>query len=495
MKTQLDAAMTHIKKLYTNNAILLKELSSCKVAEQRAVETDRHAQRLAETVTRLRLVTPQLCSAMSGALAAASESGDASASSALQLAELTHRFGNLSEQFEDALQINARLSEEIALNAHTIAVLQFESTEKGLEIERLRRELDVSAAETQEALAAGELAREERDQAKDQALAAAQRPPSAPPRAVPVQDMVKGRIASIVQLQSDLKISNQLVVDLKNKIKLLDSKVKHSNSKLEVAEVSRDALLVNVQQLKQKLELSGVRLSEASEQLRRVNTELESLRERSSLEESHLISENKRLKNELFSEHKRFARLNEEFTSIREALRAALEDESTTGRLVELARDHGLDDPNSNFKRTEEWGDENSSSVNVRFDDEPLDASVAISFIGSALKNIPDDSSLFVESPQECAKIPTPTPIRRLWNSISVPVLDDAPLHLVDDDTVISVSLASRDVAPSLPTGVSFDFGSVSSSPRKDSPPKPLLKKTLDKFNGTTHTVHRTFMR
>lgn len=511
MKTQLDATLSHVKKLYKSNVILLREASAYKTMEQRALAAEKHSQRLSEALGRIKYTIPQVQTVVQDSVASAQEYSESAANLALQLSEAKSNYDKLVANHAAALASVAELTDQLCQKDNIISLHRFEATEKELEIESLKKEMEMTVAEKEVALAAAEVASAEKEQAlrcvQKQGTVATARQPDVP------------RLSTMNQLNAELNASLQQVTELKNKVKLLESKAKHSKSILEVAEVSRNALQVNMQQIKHNLDKSNAELATTSRRLHDTERDLENLKESTALEQSHLLKENQVLKNELHKERTVSVHLKDCISYFSQRLLQALLDLSHSGSasaLADLAQIlnfpgdwSALRQPSSLIDTSDapmdqENCDENTVAGKFINDDSRLDPAVAISFIGSVDKKLSENAQAIADSSPPASPLVSgtkqpkavPTPIRRLWNSISVhqDLSEKFVSSVVDDDvseakTVMSISLNSHEC---LGRGgihrvgsVSFDFSSGGQElPRKASPPKSDLKQGKGKFNG-----------
>lgn len=504
MKTQLDATLSHVKKLYKNNTTLLRQAAGFKAMEQRALAAESHAQKLAEALDKMKLCFPPLQSLVQGAVSSATEYSESAAGLLLEHSELQRKFDKLFLENDSATKRAKELTKEIVLKEDNASLLLFESTEKGLEVERLRKELEVAVAEAAVATTAAEVAIAEKEHTERlikkrnlNITATASRSNATTHR-------------SSVQMKVELESHAQIVSDLRGKIKLLETKLAHSISKMEVAEVSRDAVHISNQQLKHNLEKSNSRVALVAQQLKESEQELQRLKENTSLELEHLLKERKALKEDIFQDREKNSALMKELNSMRGLVRDAIE-------AMVVSRDRGpfrtlaarLDiavgwSPDTNDGGAVGDGEEVVDDIILeqQIDQQAeLDTEVAISFIGSIDQQSAPDSDkgklCQFSCTEENVRV-TPNPIRRLWNSVSVPETDNT---YTDDHTVLSVSLDSRDHAAAVPgvspeTGkasrgnlntpdmnVSFDFSSEIRSTQKSSPSR-LAKSYTGKFQG-----------
>ena len=462
VKTQLDATLSHVKKLYQNNTALLRQAADFKTMEQRALAAESYVHKLTEILNKMKLSFPHVESMVEGAAVSATNYSESAASLFLQLSELQHKFDKLSLDHDSTVKRVKELGEEVVLKEEHASSLLFESTEKGLEIERLRKELDVAVAEAAVATSTAEVAVAEKEQAER--LSKQRSKDTA--AAVTATRNSGSTQRSRVQMQAELESHAQTVSVLRGRIKLLESKLAHTISKMEVVEVSRDALQVSNQQMKHILEKSDSRVTLVSQQCRETEQELQRLRESSSLEQDHLLKERKSLKDELFQQNERNSALMAELRSLNGLVRNAIEAIAVSGdrsQFRNLASKleidvnwspdrHGADDAAD----TERGGDNEDTRdlVSDGKSDErvELDTEVAISFIGSIDKQSAPESAKAScreisdptdEDESHMRVMPNPSPIRRLWNAVPLP---DTDIAFGDDHTILSVSLSSRDV-------------------------------------------------
>jgi hypothetical protein len=598
--------------LHKNNLLLLRAAAGSRAMEQRALAAEAHAAGLGAALERIGYALPQLQRQARDAAGAVEAYSAAAADSALQLEVLQGKFDKGVQENKTCVAKIEELNDELFLNCEALAQLQYESSEKDLEIGRLTKDIELSLAERKVLETAAELAKieheDERKRAAEAAAAASTPKRKAGTPGARVQSDREGegggegeggavagspgaraeRHATVTSLQAEVKTQAAALKDLRGKVKLLESKARHGRSKLEVAEVAAEALQLNALQVKQALDKANARILAMSKQLSGVETELQHLKDSSLLERGHLLRESKSLRGELLSERADVAHLKELVALNKEAVHRTmteLKGAAPRGVLSQLAAaldlpgdwDGGgaaaegsppspspLKGPPSPPQR----GPAASAGGGSGF--VPLDPSVAISFTGalpsaaygggagadragygtpvasnvnSNINSMYSNNSNAAEGSSRAGgdRKASPTPLRRLWNSVSVPqgggggggALPYSEDDAGDADTVataMTVSLDSRDVRQPGPgpaaaaaaaapvtaappsiggagsNSVSFNFGgSDTASPGKqeptDTPPRPPPSRAgragggKEKFNGLSLVVEDRLLR
>jgi predicted nucleic acid-binding Zn-ribbon protein len=288
LRTQVECCVEQVRKMEKNMVSVSKQAAKAKIMEERAIVAEDHARRLAEVLNRLKYSIPQLKKVIADSREKSAHSCDIIASQSAKMTEID--------------QQNSALFEEKQSLRDEMSKMQAELDDKSDQIASLKAKLQAFPS-TPAPRAAEDAGRKK---------AAAGGTPSGAEDEEPAAGL------------EPLSSPSNVVKDLKDKIKSLQARLAHAQSRAEISELSKHALTVNIQQLKAGVEHAQAAEQQLSRELSEVKAELQDYKTNGVVGREQLVRENRALKAELAAQRAANEALHAELRDIRSTVHQAM---------------------------------------------------------------------------------------------------------------------------------------------------------------------------
>ena len=284
LRTQVACCLDHIKIMDAENRNLAKLAASTKIMEARAEIAEEYVKKLSDFVLRLKYAVPQLFDVVKAVRTKSEQSCETIALQSSRLQEIGDNNNSLFELHENDRETIDKLRNDVRNNEEVIESLKL----KIFEVSSMQNSSPNPPPTSTNVENSPDL-----NKSFPRNISLVQ--------AIPLTNLSETPRKNNVIIEPKISGSDQIgsptlnqVRDLKDKIKVLQMKVGHLQSKLDLSELSKQAMSVNIEQLKSNLD--KISSQKSMIELNEVKKELYELKTSGLLGKEQLIRENRLLK-------------------------------------------------------------------------------------------------------------------------------------------------------------------------------------------------------